>query len=57
MLFLELYLFVFGIDIQFLRADGIPDVLDVIFSAVIKDVLVLFPENKTGGKTDAIFFF
>lgn len=37
------YLFIFSIDVHFLGADGFADVLDVIFSAVIKYVFVLFP--------------
>lgn len=41
------YLFIFSIDVHFLGADGLADVLDVIFSAVIKDVLILFPESDT----------
>lgn len=49
---LVLYLFVFSIDIQFLGADGLPDVFYVIFSAVIKDVLIFFPESNTGGRTE-----
>lgn len=39
------YLFVFSIDVHFLGADGLADVVDVIFSAVVKDVLILFPES------------
>lgn len=41
------YLFIFSIDIHCLGADGLADVVDVVFSAVVKDVLVLFPESDT----------
>lgn len=44
------YLFIFSIDIHCLGADGLADVVDVIFSAVVKDVLVLFPESDTKQK-------
>lgn len=50
--FMMMYLFVFSIGIQFLGADGLPDVVYVIFSAVIKDVLIFFPESNTGRRTD-----
>lgn len=40
------YLFIFNIDVHFLGADGLADVVDVIFSAVIKYVFVLFPESE-----------
>lgn len=40
-----LYLLIFSIDIHFLGADGIVDVVNVVFSAVVKDVLVLLPES------------
>lgn len=46
------YLFIFSIDIHFLGADGLGDVVDVIFSAVIKDVLILFPESDTETETE-----
>lgn len=39
------YLFIFNIDVHFLGADGLADVVDVIFSAVIKYVFILFPES------------
>lgn len=39
------YLFIFNIDVHFLEADGLADVVDVIFSAVIKYVFILFPER------------
>lgn len=39
------YLFVFNIDVHFLGADGLADVVDVIFSAVIKYVFILFPDS------------
>lgn len=42
---LHWYLFVFSIDVNFLRADGLADVVDVVLSAVIEDVLILFPES------------
>lgn len=41
-----------SIDIHFLGADGLADVVDVIFSAVIKDVLILFPESDTEIETE-----
>lgn len=41
------YLFIFSIDIHFLGADGLVDVVDVVFSAVVKDVLIFFPEGDT----------
>lgn len=46
------YLFVFSIDINSLGADGLADVVDVIFSAVIEDVLILFPESEAEIQTD-----
>lgn len=46
------YLFIFSIDIHFLGADGLGDVVDVIFSAVIEDVLILFPESDTETETE-----
>lgn len=43
------YLFIPYIDVHILGGDGVGDVFDVIVSAVVKDVLILFPENM-GGK-------
>lgn len=42
---LQPYLFVFSVDVNFLGADGLADVVDVVLSAVIEDVLIFFPEN------------
>lgn len=42
---LHWYLFVFSVDVDFLGADGLADAVDVILSAVIEDVLILFPES------------
>ena len=47
---MALYLFIFSIDVHFLGADGLADVVDVIFSAVVKDVLILFPESNSEKK-------
>lgn len=46
------YLFIFSIDVHFLGADGLGDVVDVIFSAVIKDVFILFPESDAETETE-----
>lgn len=43
------YLFIPYIDVHVLGGDGVGDVFDVIVSAVVKDVLILFPENMGGG--------
>lgn len=43
------YLFIPYIDVHILGGDGVGDVFDVIVSAVVKDVLILFPENMVGG--------
>lgn len=42
------YLFIPYIDVHVLGGDGVGDVFDVIVSAVVKDVLILFPENMGG---------
>lgn len=46
------YLFIFNIDVHFLGDDGLADVVDVIFSAVVKDVFILFPERDTDIETE-----
>lgn len=56
------YLFIFSIDIRFLGTDGLADVVDIIFSAVIKDVLVFLPgsdremERKRKMSQSTLFF-
>lgn len=42
---LQRYLFVFSVDVNFLGADGLADVVDVVLPAVIEDVFILFPES------------
>lgn len=49
------YLFIFCIDIHFLGADGLPDIFNVIFSTVVKDVLIFFPEKQNRRKTALSF--
>lgn len=61
------YLFVFSIDVHCLGADGLADVVDVVFSAVVKDVFILFPksdreieterEREKDGKTYSQLYF
>lgn len=47
---LHWYLLVSSVDVNFLGADGLTDVVDVVLSAVIEDVLILFPESGRAKK-------
>lgn len=43
----SVYLFIFSVDVHLLGADGVVDVVNVIFSTVVEDVFVLLPEGDT----------
>lgn len=44
------YLVIPYIDVHVLAGDGVGDVFDVIVSAVVKDVFILFPEKMGGNE-------
>ena len=46
------YLFVLGVDVHLLRADGGADVFNVVLSAVVEDVLILFPGGDQEKQTE-----